>query len=136
MLDALGNLKRTHYCGELRAADDGREVVLMGWVHRRRDLGNLLFLDLRDRTGLVQIMFHVKHSPQAHEKAEVVRPEFVVAVEGKGGRRGEANPGLPPRADAGIAAQLPILKNAKTPPLPIADEIKNTQQTQLPQRPL
>ena len=87
MLDSLGSLKRTHYCGELRAADDGREVVLMGWVHRRRDLGNLLFLDLRDRTGLVQIMFHVKHSPQAHEKAEVVRPEFVVAVEGKVARR-------------------------------------------------
>src|SRR6266705_1297187 len=107
MLDSLGNLKRTHYCGELRAADDGRGVVLMGWVHRRRDLGNLLFLDLRDRTGLVQIMFHVKHSPQAHEKAEVVRPEFVVAMEGKVARRENANPGLPTREVEVIAGGQP-----------------------------
>jgi len=131
MLDSLGNLKRTHYCGELRAADDGREVVLMGWVHRRRDLGNLLFLDLRDRTGLVQIMFHVKHSPQAHEKAEVVRPEFVVAVEGKVTRREKANPGLPTGEVEVIAGKLHILNNAKTPPFQIEDEINASEETRL-----
>ncbi len=131
MLDSLGNLKRTHYCGELRAADDGREVVLMGWVHRRRDLGNLLFLDLRDRTGLVQIMFHVKHSPQAHEKAEVVRPEFVVAVEGKVARREKANPGLPTGEVEVIAGKLHILNNAKTPPFQIEDEINASEETRL-----
>src|SRR5260370_1128170 len=131
MLDSLGNLKRTHYCGELRAADDGREVVLMGWVHRRRDLGNLLFLDLRDRTGLVQIMFHVKHSPQAHEKAEVVRPEFVVAVEGKVARREKANPGLPTGEVEVIACKVHILNNAKTPPFQIEDEINASEETRL-----
>ncbi len=131
MLDSLGNLKRTHYCGELRAADDGREVVLMGWVHRRRDLGNLLFLDLRDRTGLVQIMFHVKHSPQAHEKAEVVRPEFVVAVEGKVARREKPNPGLPTGEVEVIAGKLHILNNAKTPPFQIEDEINASEETRL-----
>ena len=131
MLDSLGNLKRTHYCGELRAADDGREVVLMGWVHRRRDLGNLLFLDLRDRTGLVQIMFHVKHSPQAHEKAEVVRPEFVVAVEGKVARREKANPGLATGEVEVIAGKLHILNNAKTPPFQIEDEINASEETRL-----
>src|SRR5713226_6330166 len=131
MLDSLGNLKRTHYCGELRAADDGREVVLMGWVHRRRDLGNLLFLDLRDRTGLVQIMFHVKHSPQAHEKTEVVRPEFVVAVEGKVARREKPNPGLPTGEVEVIAGKLHILNNAKTPPFQIENEINASEETRL-----
>ena len=57
MLDSLGDLKRTNYCGELRGTDAGSEVVLMGWVHRRRDLGNLIFIDLRDRTGLVANCF-------------------------------------------------------------------------------
>src|SRR3989454_2813335 len=136
MLDSLGNLKRTHYCGELRAADDGREVVLMGWVHRRRDLGNLLFLDLRDRTGLVQIMLHVKHSPQAHEKAEVVRPEFVVAVEGKVARREKANPGLATGEVEVIAGKLHILNNAKTPPFQIEDEINASEETRLRYRDL
>ena len=58
MLDFLGNLKRTHYCGALRTADAGRDVVIMGWVARRRDLGNLLFLDVRDRAGIVQVVFN------------------------------------------------------------------------------
>ena len=70
MLDLLGNLKRTNYCGELRGSDTGREVVLMGWVHGRRDLGNLIFIDLRDRAGLVQVVFNKEKQPAAHAKAE------------------------------------------------------------------
>ncbi len=70
MLDFLGNLKRTHYCGELRAADDGRDALVMGWVARRRDLGNLLFLDVRDRTGIVQVVFNKETQPVAHSKAD------------------------------------------------------------------
>src|SRR6202162_2832695 len=70
LLDFLGNLKRTHYCGDLRAKDAGRDVVVMGWVARRRDLGNLLFLDIRDRSGIVQVVFNKETHPEAHAKAE------------------------------------------------------------------
>src|SRR6266478_3583345 len=83
VLDFLGNLKRTHYCGELRAKDDGRDALVMGWVARRRDLGNLLFLDIRDRTGIVQVVFNKETQPAANAKAEQARSEFVVAVEGQ-----------------------------------------------------
>ena len=83
MLDTLGNLKRTNYGGNLRAADADENVVLMGWVHRRRDLGQLIFIDLRDRAGIAQIVFNEELNPEAHEKAEELRSEFVVAVEGQ-----------------------------------------------------
>ena len=91
MLDFLGQLKRTHYCGELRATDDGRDVVVMGWVHRRRDLGNLLFLDVRDRSGILQVVFNKETQPEAHAKAEQARAEFVVAVEGRIVKRQKPN---------------------------------------------
>ena len=68
MLDFLGNLKRTHYCGELRAKDEGRDAIVMGWVAVRRDLGSLLFLDIRDRTGIVQVVFNKKRSPRRTRK--------------------------------------------------------------------
>jgi aspartyl-tRNA synthetase len=83
VLDFLGNLTRTNYCGNLRASDAGKDAVVMGWVARRRDLGNLLFLDVRDRTGIVQVVFNKETQPEAHAKAEHVRSEYVVAVEGK-----------------------------------------------------
>jgi aspartyl-tRNA synthetase len=131
VLDFLGNLKRTHYCGELRAADDGRDVIVMGWVARRRDLGNLLFLDLRDRTGIVQVVFNKETQPAAHAKAEQARSEFVVAVEGKVIRRQKANPELASGEVEIIAGKLHILNNAKTPPFPIEDEINATEETRL-----
>ncbi|MBZ5542008.1 MAG: aspartate--tRNA ligase [Acidobacteriia bacterium] len=131
MLDFLGNLKRTHYCGELRAADDGRDVIVMGWVARRRDLGNLLFLDLRDRAGIVQVVFNKETQPAAHAKAEQARSEFVVAVEGKIIRRQKANPDLATGEVEIIAGKLHILNNAKTPPFPIEEEINATEETRL-----
>ena len=94
MLDTLGNLKRTKYCGALRAADADTDVVLMGWVHRRRDLGQLIFIDLRDRAGIAQIVFNQEQHPEAHAKAEELRSEFVVAVEGRVVRRQKANPDI------------------------------------------
>ena len=131
MLDFLGNLKRTHYCGELRAKDENRDAIVMGWVARRRDLGNLLFLDVRDRTGIVQVVFNKETQPAAHAKAEQARGEFVVAVEGKVLKRQKANPELASGEVELVAMKLHILNNAKTPPFPIEDEINAAEETRL-----
>jgi len=131
VLDFLGNLKRTHYCGELRAKDENRDAIIMGWVARRRDLGNLLFLDVRDRTGIVQVVFNKETQPAAHAKAEQARGEFVVAVEGKVLKRQKANPELASGEVELVAMKLHILNNAKTPPFPIEDEINAAEETRL-----
>ncbi|HEX8882593.1 MAG TPA: amino acid--tRNA ligase-related protein, partial [Candidatus Acidoferrum sp.] len=131
MLDFLGNLKRTHYCGELRAKDEGRGAIVMGWVHRRRDLGNLLFLDVRDRTGLVQVVFNKETQAAAHAKAEQVRSEFVVAVEGQVVKRQKANPELASGEIELAATHLHILNTAKTPPFAMEDEINAAEETRL-----
>jgi aspartyl-tRNA synthetase len=131
VLDFLGSLKRTHYCGALRAGDAGRDATIMGWVHRRRDLGNLLFLDVRDRTGIVQVVFNKETQPEAHAKAEQVRSEFVVAVEGKVLQRGKANPEIATGEVELAASKLHILNTAKTPPFPVEDEINATEETRL-----
>jgi len=131
LLDFLGNLQRTHYCGALRASDEGRDAIVMGWVSGRRDLGNLLFLDIRDRTGIVQVVFNKEAQPAAHAKAEQARSEFVVAVEGKVVKRQRANPELATGEVELIATKLHILNNAKTPPFPIEDEINAAEETRL-----
>ena len=123
MLDSLGNLKRTHRCGELRAAHAGSEVVLMGWVQRRRDLGQLIFIDLRDLAGIAQIVFNKEQHPQAHARAEELRAEYVVAVEGRVVRRQKANPELSTGEVEVVAAKLHVLNSAKTPPFVIEEEI-------------
>src|SRR5262245_66479291 len=82
-LDTLANLKRTNYCGDLRAEHAGEMVTLMGWVHRRRDFGPLTFVDLRDREGVVQVVFDEERNDRAHRRAKEVRGEYVVAVTGK-----------------------------------------------------
>ena len=131
MLDFLGNLKRTHYCGALRAPDAGKPAVVLGWVARRRDLGNLLFLDVRDRTGIVQVVFNKETQPEAHAKAEHARSEFVVAVEGDVVRRQKSNPELATGEVEMNASKLYILNNAKTPPFPIEDQINAAEETRL-----
>ena len=134
MLDFLGNLQRTHYCGTLRVTDAGRDATVMGWVHRRRDLGNLLFLDLRDRTGIVQVVFNKETQPVAHAKAELARSEFVVAVEGNVVKREKANPDIATGEIELVATKLHILNNAKTPPFPIEAEINAAEETRLKYR--
>jgi len=131
VIDSLGNLRRTHSCGELRAAHAERDVVLMGWVHRRRDLGNLLFIDLRDRAGIAQIVFHKEQHPAAHARAEELRAEYVVAVEGRAVRRQKANPELATGEVEVIATALHILNTAKTPPFVVEDEITASEETRL-----
>jgi aspartyl-tRNA synthetase len=127
-LDFLGNLQRTHTCGQLRAEQDGQSVVLMGWVNRRRDHGNLIFLDLRDRTGITQVVLDKEVSGEAHAKAETARSEYVVAVKGNVRRRGAGleNPNMPTGQIEVVAAELLLLNEAKTPPFsPAEDAIAN-----------
>jgi len=127
-LDFLGNLQRTHRCGELRVEQDGQDVVLMGWVNRRRDHGNLIFLDLRDRTGITQVVLDKELSREAHAKAEAARSEYVVAVKGRVRQRGEGltNPNMATGAIEVVAKELLLLNEAKTPPFsPAEDAIAN-----------
>ncbi len=90
----FGQLKANPLLRRIRAKDAGHDVIMMGWVARRRDLGNLLFLDIRDRSGIVQVVFNKETQPAAHAKAEQARSEFVVAVEGKVIQRQKSNPEL------------------------------------------
>jgi aspartyl-tRNA synthetase len=131
LLDFLGDLKRTHRCGELRAADADRTVVLMGWVARRRDHGQLLFVDLRDRTGIVQVVFHKDAAPEAHAKAESLRGEYVVAVEGRVARREKPNPELPTGEIEVNATRVLLLNTAQTPPFTVEDDTTAVEETRL-----
>ncbi|GAA6733418.1 aspartate--tRNA ligase [Thermus oshimai] len=110
-------MRRTHYAGLLREEDIGKEVVLEGWVNRRRDLGGLIFLDLRDREGLVQLVAHPE-SP-AYREAEKVRGEWVVRAKGVVRRRPEPNPKLPTGSLEVELSELTVLAQAKTPPFPV-----------------
>jgi aspartyl-tRNA synthetase len=131
VLDSIGHLKRTHYCGDLRAGEAGGEVVLMGWVHRRRDLGQLIFIDLRDRAGIAQVVFNKEQHPAAHRKAEELRAEYVVLVEGRVVRRQKPNPELATGEVEVVVTALEILNTAKTPPFVIEDDVTASEETRL-----
>ncbi|HPJ96425.1 MAG TPA: aspartate--tRNA ligase [Syntrophales bacterium] len=123
MTEFISKRKRTHYCGDLRAADIDKEVVLMGWTHRRRDHGGVIFVDLRDREGLAQIVFNPEISPAAHEEAGRIRSEFVLAVVGKVRHRpeGMANPDLASGEVEVMVTELEILNESKTPPFSLEE---------------
>ena len=123
-LDFLGDLKRTHNCGELRPEHVGRNALLMGWVHRRRDLGGLIFIHLRDREGITQVVFDADVDDSVHAKAETLRNEFVVAVEGPVVRRSEdtINPALATGAVEIHCQKLYVLNTARTPPFVLDDD--------------
>jgi aspartyl-tRNA synthetase len=125
MIDFLDGKKRSHYCGDLRMEHAGRVVVLMGWVQTRRDHGGLIFVDLRDRTGLVQVVFSPDLHKEAFEKAEGVRSEYVLCVVGAVRERpeGTANPNLVTGEIDVMAHELLVLNRAKTPPFYIEDDI-------------
>ena len=132
-LDLLGSLERTHSCGSLKILEAGREVVLMGWVSGRRDLGHLIFIDLRDREGITQLLFNPDHSGIAHQKAKSLRSEFVIAVRGKVIQRdpGTLNPAIVTGEIEVLVSELFILNEAKTPPFPIEDDIATSEDLRL-----
>jgi aspartyl-tRNA synthetase len=123
VFDTLEGLRRSHSCNELRAADNGVEVVLMGWVQRRRDHGGLIFVDLRDREGLTQVVFNPEVNPDTHIKAGVLRDEYVLAVRGLVNLRPPdmVNPNLPTGEIEILVEELRILNAAKTPPFELED---------------
>ena len=118
MLDFLGDLRRTHMCGALRPADSGKKAVLMGWVNRRRDLGNLIFIDIRDRSGVTQVVFNKERDPAIHQKAEALRNEYVIAVVGTAKQRvpDTVNKNIATGEVELIAEELRILNESKQPP--------------------
>ncbi len=127
---------RTHTCGELTKANDGQTVSLCGWVHRRRDHGNVIFIDLRDRFGVTQIVFNPEFNARTHQQAHVLRSEFVVAVSGTVKRRpgGSENPDLPTGEIEVFVHEVDILNEAQTPPFVIEDETDATEALRLKHR--
>ena len=124
-LDFLGNLRRTHNCGELRASDAGKKALLMGWVHRRRDLGGVIFIHLRDREGVTQLVFHEDAESDVHKKAEMLASEYVIAAEGTLALRtaDNINPAIPTGEVEMVVEKLWILNESRTPPFPMEDNV-------------
>jgi len=117
-------MRRTHRCGDLRATDVGRRVILQGWVHHQRDHGGLIFIDIRDREGWTQVVFNPQNAPEAHQIASEVRSEFVIEVEGEVGHRppGTVNPNIPTGEVEVVADTITVLNPSLPPPFSIADE--------------
>lgn len=136
MLDYLGDLRRTHMCGALRATDAGKKAVLMGWVNRRRDHGNLLFIDLRDRTGVTQVVINAERDAAIHEKAGGLRNEYVVAVIGTVKLRdaNTINPNMPTGEVELVSEELRILNESKLPPFLPSDTALTNEETRLKYR--
>lgn len=136
MSDTLGEMRRTHTCCELGADDVGKQVVLMGWVQRRRDHGGVIFVDLRDREGITQVVFNPDVSKKVHEKAHVVRNEYVLGVFGKVDHRPEGmiNPNLKTGEIEVLVTRLKILNTAETPPFLIEDKVDVSETIRLKHR--
>jgi aspartyl-tRNA synthetase len=131
--DQLGDMRRTHHCWELDAGDVDKEVVLMGWVHRRRDHGGVIFVDLRDREGITQVVFNPAVDPEIHARAHAIRSEYVLAVRGKVENRPEdmINPKLKTGEIEVTVTEFKLLNEAKTPPFLIEDDIDASETTRL-----
>ena len=128
--------KRTHTCGELRSTHIGQTVTLTGWVDIRRDLGGVIFIDLRDRYGLTQVVFNPKNHQNAHEQAKDLRSEYVIAVTGKVEKRpqGTDNSKLPTGEIDVLVEELSILNKSETPPFAIKDDIDTNEDLRLKYR--
>ena len=136
MTDFLTKKKRSHYCGNLNASHVGLEVILMGWVHRRRDHGGVIFIDLRDREGLVQVVFNPDISPDSHGEAHKIRSEFVLAIRGRvrGRPEGMENPDLPSGEIEVMVEELEIFNESKTPPFMLNEDMEVSENVRLKYR--
>ena len=136
MLDFLGDLRRTHMCGALRASDAGKKAVLMGWVNKRRDLGSLIFVDLRDRTGVTQVVINAERDAAIHEKTEALRNEYVIAVTGTVKLRDAStvNKNIATGEVELVAEELRILNESKLPPFLPSDTALTNEETRLKYR--
>jgi aspartyl-tRNA synthetase len=134
--DFISKIKRTHYCGHLRADHAGNEVVLMGWVHRRRDHGGVIFVDLRDREGIVQVVFNPEVQADSHKEAHRIRSEYVLALKGTVRKRpvGMENPELPTGGIEVMVHTLEILSEAKTPPFVLDADVEISENIRLKYR--
>ena len=133
-METLNGLKRTHYCGDLREDNIDEEVVLMGWVQKKRNLGGLVFVDLRDRSGLCQIIFDTDINAEAFAKAEKLGSEYVVAVKGKVAERSSKNPNMPTGDIEVFATELKVLNKSETPPIYIKDDDNVSEELRLKYR--
>jgi aspartyl-tRNA synthetase len=135
-LDFLGELRRTHTCGELRPSDAGKRAILMGWVHRRRNLGGVVFIHLRDRDGVTQLVFNEQSDAELHKRVELLGSEYVIAVEGVvEGRSAETvNPTIPTGQVELAVEKLWILNESRTPPFPMEEEVDVKEESRLKYR--
>src|SRR5579872_3418006 len=135
-LDFLGELRRTHTCGELRAGDAGQHAILMGWVHRRRDLGGVIFIHLRDRYGVTQLVFRADRDAELLKKAESLGSEYVIAVEGVVELRTPetVNPTIPTGEVEISVEKLWILNESRTPPFPMEEAVDVKEEVRLKYR--
>ena len=133
MAETLGDLTRTHYCGSLTEAQVGQTVTLMGWAATRRDLGGVVFVDLRDREGICQVVARPEVSKEAHVAADHVRSEYVLAVVGEVEKRSPdtVNPKLPTGKVEVLAREIRVLSAARTPPFPIEDDLTTSEDVRL-----
>jgi len=133
-MDLMTGLKRTNYCGDLRVTDCGKEVVVCGWVQRQRDLGALIFVDLRDRTGIVQLAFDDNTGKDIFDKAFTVRSEFVLMAKGEVRERSSKNPDIPTGEVEIFVTDLRILGKSETPPFEIIENCQTSELTRLKYR--
>ena len=134
MAEYMGELRRTNYCGDLRADHIGQEVVVCGWTAKQRDLGQLIFIDLRDRTGIVQLAFDDTTPREVFDKAFGVRSEYVLCAKGKVQERSSKNPEIPTGEVEILVEELKVLSKAQTPPFEIVDDCKTAEELRLKYR--
>jgi len=134
--DILGEMRKTHHCNELGTEQIGTEVVLMGWVQRRRDHGGVIFVDLRDREGITQVVFNPEENKGVHEKAHVIRSEYVLGVRGRVEPRPEGmiNPNLKTGEIEVLVTELKILNQAQTPPFMVEETVDVSEEIRLKHR--